>query len=109
MGTMREKIELSFKCVVPRPISFTASFNGLTGAAETKAIAHYHLMHRQALLEIFKPVEDDVDLGRSGNSSLNLVRVDNADESTVWQDVCLSRKLRRSSYCPVRSSPAMER
>jgi hypothetical protein len=60
-------------------------------------------MHRQALLEIFKPVEDDVDLGRNGNSSLRLVRVDNAVESTVWQDICLSRKLRRTSIAqPVR-------
>jgi hypothetical protein len=37
-------------------------------------------MHRQALLEVFKPVEDDVDLGRDGNSSLDLIRVDNADD-----------------------------
>ena len=49
------------------------------------------LLHRHTLLQLFEPVEDDLDLRGGGSSGLGLSGGDNAEECfAVWSNVVAS-------------------
>ena len=48
------------------------------------------LSHGQPLLQVTKPVQDNLDLRSGGRSGLRLAGTDNADDSAVGTDVDVS-------------------
>src|SRR5215467_9852952 len=85
-------------------------------ARQPSALSRISSTHGNALLQLFRPVEDKINLRRSLRVVLDLRRRYNHDETSVWSDVKVSRatgvihnpgywKLRRFSRSETGFSP----